>query len=352
LGGKTQEEAHRTRYLLGEGSETERERLEAEFFADDDAFQEMLTAEDDLIDAYARGELSAKEHRQFEERLMTSSQGRERVQFARAFAGAAPVSVAPVATKRQVTSTSWSGFFAPIFGHTAGFRAAVATVSIAAIAGFSYLLVERGRMNNELQTLRAERANLSQKTEELQRAADVERARSAEMTAQLESLKGQVPTEAGRQEDVVKAVKPGSSVEGSKRRTVDLDDQTLASDRGDQLASPATVQFDLNPGSVRGGSGNTFEVPANARAIRLRLTVETGTSAENYRAVIETPEGGTVRRLNSLRTQRHSANDGTHLLTVPAKDLPSGDYILRLSEKSANGVFENIADYAFRVARK
>jgi hypothetical protein len=36
----------------------EREHIELEYFENEDAFEEMLTAEDDLIDAYASGELT------------------------------------------------------------------------------------------------------------------------------------------------------------------------------------------------------------------------------------------------------------------------------------------------------
>lgn len=80
-------ETIRVRYLLGLSFPTEREHLESEYFADDDAFQEMLTAEDDLIDAYARGELKSEELQRFEKRYGSSLNVRDRVQFARAFGG-------------------------------------------------------------------------------------------------------------------------------------------------------------------------------------------------------------------------------------------------------------------------
>jgi hypothetical protein len=64
----------------------EREHIELEYFENEDAFEEMLTAEDDLIDAYASGELTGDERRKFEQRFVTSLRGRDRVHFARAFA--------------------------------------------------------------------------------------------------------------------------------------------------------------------------------------------------------------------------------------------------------------------------
>src|SRR5690348_3120535 len=81
-------EAKRIRYLLGLLSPAERELIESEYFADEGAFQQMLTAEDDLIDAYARDELTEEEQRRFEKNFVSSLHARDRVQFARAFAGA------------------------------------------------------------------------------------------------------------------------------------------------------------------------------------------------------------------------------------------------------------------------
>ncbi len=78
-------ETKRVRYLLGLSSRTEREQIESAYFEDDDAFEEMLTTEDDLIDAYARGELTTEERLRFEKTFVSSLR---RVQFARAFGGA------------------------------------------------------------------------------------------------------------------------------------------------------------------------------------------------------------------------------------------------------------------------
>jgi hypothetical protein len=73
---------------LGDVSGSERELLEAEYFSDDEAFQKMLSAEDDLIDAYARGELSTEQRRLFEKQFLSSADGCERLRFARTLAEA------------------------------------------------------------------------------------------------------------------------------------------------------------------------------------------------------------------------------------------------------------------------
>jgi hypothetical protein len=340
LAGKTQEGVHRTRFLLGGMTEAERERLEAEYFADDDAFQEMLEAEDDLIDAYARGELSPSERRQFEQRFLNSSEGRERMQFARAFA-AATVPQA-VTARAEVEPTPAPGFFASIFGRPRALQAALATIAVASTVGFSGLLVERSRMNGELHELRAERARLTERAEELQRTAEVERARSAELQAQLDARP------AGQQGTPRSVDQLKRNDEVTARRDSPPGQET----RDTPSAVPVIVSFDLAPGTTRGGGGNVFPVPGNATRISLRLGFDTEAGHENYRAVIETADGRFVRQINSLRPGRNTPGERAVSVEVPAKDLRPGVYTLFLSGASSNGVFNSVASYSFQIVRK
>ena len=89
--------------MLGLSSPAEREHIESEYLEDEDAFQEMLTAEDDLIDAYARGELAGEERRRFGNSFTRSLGARDRVQFARAFANT--VSATQSVETKPVVST-------------------------------------------------------------------------------------------------------------------------------------------------------------------------------------------------------------------------------------------------------
>lgn len=79
-----------TRYLLGELPEEERSRLEAEYFADPGLFARLLAAEDDLIDAYVRGALSAEAQARFEERFCRSGEQVQRIAFASALKAQKP----------------------------------------------------------------------------------------------------------------------------------------------------------------------------------------------------------------------------------------------------------------------
>jgi len=71
-------------YLLGRLPEEEEAELERLYLADDALFEELLAIEDDLRDAYVRGELSMPDHEAFQRRLLTVPQQRQEQEFAHA----------------------------------------------------------------------------------------------------------------------------------------------------------------------------------------------------------------------------------------------------------------------------
>src|SRR5947207_2409634 len=72
------------RYLLGEASPEERSHLEARYVTNAELFEELVAAENDLIDAYAGGHLSDSDRRRLEEYFLVTPERRQRVEFAKA----------------------------------------------------------------------------------------------------------------------------------------------------------------------------------------------------------------------------------------------------------------------------
>src|ERR1044072_8985417 len=72
-----------TRYLLGKLSDPEAARLEERYFVEDGVYDEIETAEDELVDAYVRGSLSAEDRKRFEDKVLKSERLTERVEFAK-----------------------------------------------------------------------------------------------------------------------------------------------------------------------------------------------------------------------------------------------------------------------------
>jgi anti-sigma factor RsiW len=109
------------RFLLGEASEEERSAIEEQLFLAQGQLAAIEVAEDELIDAYARGELSSEQRQRFEERYLRSDRQRARVAFAGALASAATQAKrVPVSPRRWLRPSLW--------------QAAAAAVVVAALA--------------------------------------------------------------------------------------------------------------------------------------------------------------------------------------------------------------------------
>jgi hypothetical protein len=72
------------RYFLGGLPQEERDHLEDRYLTDQEVFEELVATENDLIDAYVRGELSGEERQSFVLAYSSTPDRRERVEFARA----------------------------------------------------------------------------------------------------------------------------------------------------------------------------------------------------------------------------------------------------------------------------
>ena len=70
------------RYLLGDLSQAEQERLEEEFFSDNDLFVELLDTEDQLVSDYLSGRLSPGDRNRFERRFLTLPDRRRSLELA------------------------------------------------------------------------------------------------------------------------------------------------------------------------------------------------------------------------------------------------------------------------------
>jgi hypothetical protein len=362
LASKSKEYDRLTQYILSGLSERERERLEAEYFEDDDAFEQMLVAEEELTDAYVCGELSVEERVRFEKSYLSSPRGCERVQFARALAGA--VSDARATETAGVADEPERSLFTAVRAWGAAWRFAFAAAALVAVVSLIWMLVERARMQDELRQLRSERAALNERAQEAEQRAAAEQARSGELLAQLEGERARpTPGTTPREEN---AAPPTQPPPGKSNK---------------QVPRPLVASFVLTPGLVRGGGATMIHVPRNASSIALWLKVEADTY-QSYRAVIEAADGRRVwsanvdkpRRVPDFKRPLPRPGDDTADLPPPfiilepghqsdkrgtialpslrARDLPPGDYILLLSGKHSDGTFEGVADYSFRVVRK
>jgi hypothetical protein len=93
------------RYLLGQLPEAESDRIDELCFVDDEFSARLLVVEDDLIDAYVRGQLSVDAHKHFEKKYLAAPHLRERVGFAEALKESS--AVAQSSERTSIESSSW-----------------------------------------------------------------------------------------------------------------------------------------------------------------------------------------------------------------------------------------------------
>lgn len=379
LEAKSISETKRSRYLLGLSSPAEREHIESEYFEDDDAFQEMLTAEDDLIDAYARGELTGGEQRRFEKCFVSSLGARERVDFARALAGA--VSATPsVEIKRSRTLLDiLKTFHSPALSH-----AATIAVLVAFMAVLAWLVSDRRRMNDELRALRAESAELNKRTEALQRQSETERTRPAEIAVRVPERRPQLDRRRYRERATTTPPR-ASSLSAAKKEYKRIDTlkvgeplintsdaklgNTFVSGRSTPLLTNArnvVGLLSLNPvitssayvadnrsdqANVTLDGADVYEpirIPISRRWIRFEIPLETAAIHEEYRITIRTADGRPVTSViwNEPLTPNQT---GIETPAICSSDLPSGDYVLLLEGKEPDRLFVKVAEYSFKV---
>lgn len=362
-------ETKRIRYLLGLSSQAEREHIESQFFKDDDAFQEMLTAEDDLFDAYARDDLTTEERRIFETKFLTSWRSRDRLRFARAFAGTVS-GVRPLDTKPLGTLVNIKAL--------QGWQGALRVAMIAAVFVIvTWLVNDRRRLTNEIRTLRTESAALGKETEALRHSVDTQRTRTAEITAQLENL--QAPpdkprpmkggTTASQRTALAPEVNNRREVANRRRENEKKSrQQSIMDNEGASLGNTSFRQqnrelpiqgqsavglLTLDPDSwlqrlSRSNRGNIITVPTFLRWIILQLDLETVARHTEYRVTIKTTNARLITSVNWIEalTPNQTRLDTPTISTV---DFTSGDYTLLLEGKESNGTYVKVAEYFFKV---
>jgi len=309
------------RYLLGTLSDEERDRFEEMYFSDDAAFEEVEIAEGELIDRYVRGELSRTDRAQFESVVSCSPRLEERVQFARVWkdklavpSAKRPIDVAPQPYEPRGASVSW---WASVFGPRAPQLAfaSVLVLVLGSIALFAGWL----RVRNESIRLDAQRAALEQRQRELDQQA-------ANLKSQAEQIAKNTPPQ------------PSPTNTPSPQNQEQLPKKFLA--------------VTLIGGSVRGGpgeKGSDIRITPPFSGVNFSLRV-VDADYDVYEARVMTPEGATVHKSSLLKLQR-SISGTRFMFSVPAEKLPPGDYTIRLNGRTANGSFQSIEDYGFRVLR-
>ena len=301
------------RYLLGESDEKEKETVETRYIGDAAFYDQLLCAEDDLIDAYTRDELPRSRRKNFEKNFLCSPERRSRVTYAEtwiAYLDLLPGSRAAAKRPSRLASLP------PVFRFDlwpAMLRAAAAILVLFAGAA---LIAETIRLRNQVNQAESRNRALEEERRDLEQQFDAQRRQSQELSAQLE------------RERIVR-------------------DQASASQTSQVLVGPGIMSFLLTPGLIRGtAAAQRLVVPPGARLVLLQINLR-GQRYASYRAVIRTVEGRVVWSKSELQAQAKGL-----LISTPSSVLSNDDYVLTLSGITATGATEVIEEYSFSVLKK
>jgi anti-sigma factor RsiW len=343
LAGYLDRTALEVRYLLGELSEEEEKSFENRYFADDQAFEQLQIAEGEVIDAYVSERLPAQAHKHLEERLAKSPRLRERVAFARTFAGAIPdirldqLPVAPaelpspkanppVTPSPVPTLPWWKGLFKGSFERQPALTMALAACVVLVLLGGTAVVVQSVRLRRESQRLAAERATIERQREELNRLSAEQNTKIAVRASELEVQQRRNAEELARIEEL-----------GQREK------QKEGSNQGN-APTPTMATVFLYAGSLRSGGGpEEVKIPPGASQILLGLVLETATY-RNYYVVIKDAQKKEV----FAKKVRLSAGK-TLFLKVPTSQLKPGNYAADVSGVTPSGSTEHVRTYDFRV---
>jgi hypothetical protein len=306
------------RYLLGRLPEHEAERLDELSIADDAFVLQLGAVENDLVDAFVRGELSGDDLVQFKKSYLSSPKRLQKLDFAEALssfdvktarAAGRAVSAGTVSDSRPKEESPkdlslWRWFSVPRLALQWGFAGA----ALAMLFTASYLFLENVRLRRQTTAEQGSHAIFDQSGRELQRQLHDQYAANAQMAKELDSIRESQPN---------------------------LDQLKIL---------PAIL-----PPPTRGvGRIPTLSVPAGTSLVVLLLTLE----ADDYSAY----RVG-LKDLGANQTVWHSAKlaaapNGTIKtvsISFPARLIKQQNYVLELSGVSSNGRTEFIGGYPIRV---
>ena len=294
------------RYLLGDVSPDEREEIEVWLMSDDDAYDVLVAAEDDLIDESLNGKLQKTDLERFNSYFLAAPERQRKLAFDR--------SLRRYVNKHRPPPQSgqlWD-FIASFFRSRPILGSVCTALILLTIVGGGWSTFTLLRVKREFRLASDQLANVWSERETYRRQLDESRTTSQGLQTQLDAL-----------------------------------NRTIA-----ELKPPpqALLTFNLIPGISRSSSSiPRMTVPANTKLVRVSLIL-LDDNYDSYRVLLF-DEGGrqlwTAPQLKATTTTTGKAV----VVSVPGELLSNGDYNFSLSGISNGQPPENISSYYFHVGR-
>lgn len=292
--GKTRE------MLLGRLADESRSQFEESFTADEEIFDIVRAAEDELVEQYAYNKLNENDRIAFESNYLNLESGRRRLALTRTLIARSEFA-SPIITEEKVS------VFAAIAAFFAGSRSAIATgfVVVALLFGGVWLL--------------------NRKTEEVAVQPTIP-----------------TPTPAVKTPEVAAPIPTPDIAELPKNTEPRPDVQPTP-----KQERPAVPMVALIAGSLRdGGKMQQLSLTEQTEKAIFRLKLESN-DYPAYRVDVVDADGRSVARIASVRASGRRLD-----ATVPTHQLKTGEYIVKLSGLNSVGQPESVADYPVRIVRR
>lgn len=323
-----------TAYLLGALTEDEQDRVAERYFTDDALFVRLMEVENDLLDQYVRGRLSAEDQSGFESYLKNLPDGRDRVAVARALAevveGDRAIAAAregePVSPLAAAEPTGWQWLLGILT------QPVPALVSIAGVVVLAGLLVwwfnryqELNHAHRELladaQQRQAQQEKLLQDVSDRDRQLAAEQNRAKQLEQKLQQREKQLR-------------------------------EALAG-AGGQFTPATTVFWVLSSTGLRDPFARPGEVRlgGNAKNVELKFPIREKKRYTGYRVLLQTLDGRQTLWMENLPAQP-PRQDGQYVILVrPASQFANAAYKLTLTLHETGGG-ETTRDYYFTVVKQ
>ena len=296
------------RYLLGSVPEDDAERFDELSVVDDDFVVRLSAIEHDLVDAYARGELSGEVLEQFRSAYLSSPGGREKVTFAETLLTYQSRLQGVRAPSRQSKPLSWVGVTR---------QWAFAGLTAVVLAACGYLLAENAQLRRQVTEARTTQADLRQREQQLQQQLESRRSADREAEAELARLRASL--------------------------------DRLETQNGTKPEPDRNIVISLMLTPITRGAGDLAMISVPVRATALELTLEVDPDEfREYRAALS--ESSTRRVV--WRGGRVMILPGRIAkVRVPASLLLGQTYSLELRGEARSEPPRLVDSYAFRVVR-
>jgi len=309
------------RYLLGELSESEAERLEQIYFTDDALFERFLSVKDELLDAYARGDLKGKKLERFEEHYLSTGPRRQRVAEASDL-----IRVASTAATKTVVAQEESGFANrrrfpgwQLLARNLPLHPVMSRVGL--VAALLAIIVGGWIVISQVQNWVAKRPTGEQ--------AKNENANQPAVPSPTSNLNGS-------QEQASSSPSPSPSIKPE------------IAPKPAPLTSVQVASLTLLPVSTREtGSANSLNLGKDQRVVRLSLVLSDA-GYDGFDVSVRTVDGQQVFRRRGLKSSS-SATGRTLTITFDASLLSRQDYIATVVGRRKNQEPSTVGEYYFRV---